>query len=93
MAEIIKEFASIDGAFVVRGDGTIEAAGMMIQASSDRPISLPPGLGTRHMAAATITAITSCIALVVSQSSRHVTLFRNGEMLSLSERSFLKAEV
>jgi DNA integrity scanning protein DisA with diadenylate cyclase activity len=93
MAEIIKEFSSIDGAFVVRGDGVIEAAGMMIQAPHNERISLPPGLGTRHMAAANISAIADCIAVAVSQSTRHVTLFHHGEMLALSERSFLKAEI
>ena len=93
MAEIIKEFSSIDGAFVVRGDGVIEAAGMMIQAPHGERISLPPGLGTRHMAAANISAIADCIAIAVSQSTRHVTLFHHGEMLALSERSFLKAEI
>jgi DNA integrity scanning protein DisA with diadenylate cyclase activity len=93
MAEMIKEFSSIDGAFVVRGDGVIEAAGMMIQAPHNEKIHLPPGLGTRHMAAANISAVTDCIAITVSQSTRHVTLFQRGEMLLLSERSFLKAEI
>jgi DNA integrity scanning protein DisA with diadenylate cyclase activity len=93
MAEVIKEFSSIDGAFIIRGDGVIEAAGMMIQAPHDEHICLPPGLGTRHVAAANISAITGCIAIAVSQSTRHIMLCHHGKMLSLSERSPLKAEI
>jgi DNA integrity scanning protein DisA with diadenylate cyclase activity len=89
MTEVIKEFSPIDGAFVVRGDGVIEAAGMMIQAPHDERICLPPGLGTRHMAAANISAMADCIAITVSQSTRHIALFHRGKMLSLSERKFI----
>ena len=41
---LIKEFSSIDGAFVIRGDGVVESAGSLIQAT-DNDHSLPSGLG------------------------------------------------
>ncbi|MDR2341238.1 MAG: diadenylate cyclase [Puniceicoccales bacterium] len=83
--ETIKEFASIDGAFIVGSDGVFEAAGTMINAPS-RGIVLPGGLGTRHTSAAAISKAADSLAIVVSQSTSQVTLFRNGRMLPLSEK-------
>ena len=40
-----------------------------------------PGLGTRHAAAAAITAETNSIALVLSQSSHAVTVYRHGRAI------------
>jgi DNA integrity scanning protein DisA with diadenylate cyclase activity/mannitol/fructose-specific phosphotransferase system IIA component (Ntr-type) len=85
MDETIKEFSSIDGAFVIRGDGVVEAAGALVQAA-DYNFALPSGLGSRHAAAAAISVATECIALVVSSSSGQVTLFRRGVMMPLTEK-------
>jgi diadenylate cyclase len=85
MDETIKEFSSIDGAFVIRGDGVVEAAGSLIQAA-DYNHSLPSGLGSRHAAAAAISVAADCIALTVSSSTGQVTLFRRGVMMPLTER-------
>jgi DNA integrity scanning protein DisA with diadenylate cyclase activity len=85
MDETIKEFSSIDGAFVIRGDGVVEAAGSLIQAA-DYNHSLPSGLGSRHAAAAAISVAADCIALVVSSSTGQVTLFRRGVMMPLTEK-------
>ncbi|HVT72189.1 MAG TPA: PTS sugar transporter subunit IIA [Lacunisphaera sp.] len=85
MDETIKEFSSIDGAFVIRGDGVVESAGALIQAG-DYNYTLPSGLGTRHAAAAAISVAADCIALVVSSSSGQVTLFRRGVMMALTEK-------
>ncbi len=84
MDETIKEFSSIDGAFVIGGDGVVQAAGALIQAA-DFNHSLPSGLGTRHAAAAAISVAADCIALVVSSSTGQVTLFRRGVMMPLTE--------
>lgn len=84
MDETIKEFSSIDGAFVIGGDGVVRAAGALIQAA-DFNHALPSGLGSRHAAAAAISAAADCIALVVSSSSGQVTLFRRGVMMPLTE--------
>ena len=55
--EAIKEIAQLDGAFVVARDGTVEAACRLIDAPM-AGLTLPKGLGTRHWAAAAITAVT-----------------------------------
>ncbi len=85
MDETIKEFSSIDGAFIIRGDGVVEQAGALIQAS-DHNHALPSGLGARHAAAAAASVAADCIALVVSSSSGQVTLFRRGVMMPLTEK-------
>ena len=61
MDETVKEFSSLDGAFVIRGDGVVRSAGSLIQAADvDHP--LPSGLGSRHAAAAAISLATDCVA-------------------------------
>jgi diadenylate cyclase len=85
MDETVKEFSSIDGAFVIRGDGVVESAGSLIQAT-DSDHNLPSGLGSRHAAAAAISVAAECISLVVSSSTGQVTLFRRGVMLPLTEK-------
>ena len=87
MDETVKEFSSIDGAFIIRGDGVVSSAGSLIQAA-DVEHSLPSGLGSRHAAAAAITVATECISIVVSSSTGQVTLFRRGVMLPLTEKKF-----
>lgn len=84
--ETIKELAAIDGAFVIRGDGVIETAGTYLRFTSGSDPNLPPGLGTRHQAAAGITAVTRAIAVTVSQSTGAVSVFRGGIMLMEVER-------
>jgi len=81
----VKEFSSIDGAFVIRGNGVVEAAGSLIQASGNG-ILLPSGLGARHAAAAAVSVAANCIAIAVSSSTSQVTLFRRGVMLPLTEK-------
>jgi DNA integrity scanning protein DisA with diadenylate cyclase activity/mannitol/fructose-specific phosphotransferase system IIA component (Ntr-type) len=85
MDETIKEFSSIDGAFVIRGDGVVESAGSLVQAM-DTDHNLPSGLGSRHAAAAAISVAANCIAIIVSSSTGQVTLFRRGVMLPLTDR-------
>jgi diadenylate cyclase len=85
MDETVKEFSSIDGAFVIRGDGVVEAAGSLVQATGNS-LTLPSGLGARHAAAAAISVVTNCISIAVSSSSGQVTLFRRGVMLPLTEK-------
>jgi DNA integrity scanning protein DisA with diadenylate cyclase activity/mannitol/fructose-specific phosphotransferase system IIA component (Ntr-type) len=85
MDETVKEFSSIDGAFIIRGDGVVESAGSLIQAT-DSDHALPSGLGSRHAAAAAISVAAHCISIVVSSSTGQVTLFRRGVMLPLTEK-------
>jgi diadenylate cyclase len=79
LEDTIKEFAAIDGAFIVTGDGIVLSAGSYLrpQPVDDRePIT--SGLGARHAAAAGITACTNALAVAVSESTGMVTLFKNG---------------
>jgi DNA integrity scanning protein DisA with diadenylate cyclase activity len=78
LKETIKEFASLDGAFVIRGDGIIEAAGRYLEATGPRGV-LPQGLGSRHLAAAGITAVTKAVAVVISESTSTVRIFIGGK--------------
>jgi DNA integrity scanning protein DisA with diadenylate cyclase activity len=78
--EAIKNFSVLDGAFVIREDGVVLAAGRYL-AAADEGAKIPLGLGARHAAAASITACTSCIALVVSQTSGAVRLFKEGNIV------------
>ena len=85
MDETIKEFSSIDGGFIIRGDGVILSAGSLIHVP-DYDHKLPSGLGARHAAAFAISLATQCVSVVISSSSGQVTLFRNGVMLPLIEK-------
>lgn len=78
--ETIKELAQLDGAFVIADDGTILSAARYIDADSTG-INLPLGLGSRHMAAASITQRTGAVAVVVSESSV-VRMFDDGELIA-----------
>jgi len=80
MQEAVKELAQLDGAFIISDEGVFLSAARYINASSEG-IELPLGLGTRHMAAASITLHTNAIAVVVSESSI-VRIFDDGEIVS-----------
>jgi DNA integrity scanning protein DisA with diadenylate cyclase activity len=76
--EALKNFAVLDGAFVIREDGVVLAAGRYLQVGSES-VDLPLGLGARHSAAAAITVETRAIAISVSQSSGTVRVFKEGQ--------------
>ncbi|XXF75284.1 diadenylate cyclase [Myxococcaceae bacterium GXIMD 01537] len=78
--EAIKNFSVLDGAFVIREDGVVLAAGRYLSAA-DEAVKIPLGLGARHAATAGITSTTKCVALVVSQTSGAVRLFKNGNIV------------
>lgn len=80
MRETVKELAQLDGAFIVDDDGIVLSAGRYINASSEG-IDLPLGLGSRHMAGASISRETNAIAVVVSETSV-VRIFDDGEIIS-----------
>jgi DNA integrity scanning protein DisA with diadenylate cyclase activity len=86
LAETVKEFATVDGAFVIRKDGVIESAGTFLKTATLDEDELPHGLGSRHHAAAGITDVSSAVAVVVSQSTGNVTIFRSGKVVTTIER-------
>lgn len=81
LEETIKEFAALDGAFVIRGDGVVLTAGSHLLPSVSY-VRLPGGLGTRHAAAANITAATNAVAVCVSQSTGAVSVFCSGRIIT-----------
>ncbi len=78
--ETVKELAQLDGGFVVRNDGVVVSAARYIDASSDG-VDIPLGLGSRHMAGASITLRTHSVAVVASESSV-VRMFDRGEIVA-----------
>ncbi len=64
----VKELAQLDGAFVVSNEGIVLSACRYLNASSEG-VTLPLGLGSRHMAAASITRQTRAVAIVASESA------------------------
>ncbi len=85
LKETIKEFSTIDGAFIIREDGVILAAGRHLDATGEK-IEMPKGLGSRHLAAAGITNVTQALALVISESTGGVRIFNNGKLFMEIER-------
>jgi DNA integrity scanning protein DisA with diadenylate cyclase activity len=83
MTETVKEYCSLDGAFIIRGSGVVEAAGARLKAGLSE--GLPYGLGARHAAAAGITSVSKSIAITVSQSDGAVRVWRAGKMLASFE--------
>lgn len=78
--EALKNFAVLDGAFVIREDGVVLAAGRYLN-FEDVEFEIPLGLGARHTAGAGITRESDAVALVVSQSSGVVTVFEEGKVV------------
>jgi DNA integrity scanning protein DisA with diadenylate cyclase activity len=76
----IKEFAQLDGAFLITGTGVVEAAGRCITVDLSQ-VNLPGGMGSRHLSIAGITRVTTSIGVVVSQSGGQISVFRGGKIV------------
>ena len=76
----IKELAQLDGAFVVTADGVFAAACRYLDATAEG-LDVPLGLGSRHLAGASISRNTGTVAIVVSQSAV-VRLFCHGDLVA-----------
>ncbi len=85
LRETLREFSAIDGAFVISHEGLVLSAGRYLGAASDEE-TIPRGLGSRHIAAAGITALTQAIAIVISESTGDVRIFKNGKILMEIEK-------
>jgi DNA integrity scanning protein DisA with diadenylate cyclase activity len=77
--DAVKTFSALDGAFIIREDGVVLAAGRYLLTMS-RDVKLPMGLGARHSAAASISAESKCVAITVSQTTGTVRVFQEGEI-------------
>ena len=78
--EILVEFAKLDGASVLRGDGFIRTAGTFLAAPTTA-VSVPRGLGARHLTAAAVTARTNATAVAMSSTDDDVRMFSRGELV------------
>lgn len=85
LEETIKELSAIDGAFVIKANGAIITAGRHLSAALESK-DFPSGLGSRHIAAAGITHVTKAVAMVISQSSGNVSIFKNGKLFVTIEK-------
>jgi diadenylate cyclase len=81
----VREFSSIDGAFIIREDGVILAAGRHLDASGDTA-EIPMGLGSRHRAAAGITSLTDALAIVISEETGGIRIFHHGKIFMELEK-------
>jgi len=79
MKECIKELAQLDGAFVVRGNGIVEAAARYITIDTSN-VNIPQGHGTRHSSIAAITQKTKSIGIIVSQSGGKISFVKEGKI-------------
>jgi DNA integrity scanning protein DisA with diadenylate cyclase activity len=76
----VKELAQLDGAFVVSNTGFVVSACRYLDAMAS-DVVLPFGLGSRHVAGASISAVTDAVAIVVSESAM-VRVFDNGGLIA-----------
>jgi diadenylate cyclase len=75
----IKELAQLDGGFVVSREGVFLSASRYLDAVATQ-VNVPLGLGSRHIAAANMSAVTNAVGVVVSESSV-VRLFCHGQLV------------
>lgn len=78
--EGIKEVALMDGAFIISEEGVVLAGGRYISADV-QGLTVPKGLGARHVAAASITKATRSVAIAVSESTGTVRAFKRGDIV------------
>jgi len=76
----IKELAQLDGGFVVSHNGIVLSACRYLDAIAAH-VDVPLGLGSRHIAAANMSAVTKAVGIVVSESSV-VRVFCHGHLVS-----------
>jgi DNA integrity scanning protein DisA with diadenylate cyclase activity len=81
--DAVRGFATLDGAYVVREDGVVLAAGRYLELRLEEgdDVKVPLGLGARHHAAAVTSRVTDAVCIVVSQSTGKVRVFRRGRVV------------
>ncbi len=86
--ESVREFAQLDGVFVIDENGIIVAAGRYLDVSS-KDLNVKKGFGGRHLACAAITRETEAIAVVVSESGGDIRVYKDGEEVIAIDVSLL----
>ena len=85
--ETIKEFAQIDGVFIVNEKGVMISAGRYLDVDT-KSVELE-GLGGRHISASAITRDTQAIAITVSESGGTVRIFKDGIETKIEPSAYL----
>jgi len=78
--ELIKKYATFDGAFVVGNDGRVITAERYLNANVE--VEIPHGLGTRHLSVAAMTAATKSRGVTVSGEDGVVRIFKSGKLVA-----------
>lgn len=78
--ELIKKYATFDGAFVVGNDGRVITAERYLNANVE--VEIPRGLGTRHLSVAAMTAATKSKGVTVSGEDGVVRIFERGKLVA-----------
>jgi len=77
----VKELAQLDGGFVVSQAGIVLSACRYLDGiAAEVEVEVPLGLGSRHIAAANMSAVTKAVGIVVSESSV-VRIFCHGQLV------------
>lgn len=79
--ESVKEFAQLDGVFIIDKNGIIGASGRYLDADG-RDVHLQSGLGGRHLATAAITKVTPSVGITVSESGGVIRIFVGGNVVT-----------
>lgn len=80
LKETMKEFAQLDGVFIIDRDGTVISAGTYLDIDTSK-IDVGQGFGTKHRCCAAITKAISAIALVLSESGV-VRIMKDGKIVA-----------
>jgi diadenylate cyclase len=76
--ESIKEFAQLDGVFIIDETGFIHAAGRYLDVDG-KTIDIEKGLGGRHVSAAAISRDTVAVAVTVSESGGVIRIYKDAK--------------
>ncbi|RXA20535.1 diadenylate cyclase [Methanosarcina sp. MSH10X1] len=82
--ESIKEFAQLDGVFVVDENGIIHAAGRYLDVDG-KNVDIDKGLGGRHVSAAAISRDTVAIAVTISESGGVLRVYKDAKEIICME--------
>lgn len=82
LKETVKNFAQLDGVFIISKEGLLLSAGTYLSVDTGIPeVKRLKGFGTRHRCAAAITKHTNSIAVVVSESGGKIRVFKKGKII------------
>lgn len=80
LGETIKEYAQLDGAFIISNKGIVISAGTYVDVNTDK-VKRYYGWGTKHLTAAAITQSTKSVVVLVSESGNVIKIFKSGKLI------------